>query len=390
VARERVRAHLDACADCRAELEALEGLGQVLRDTPPHEPEASYWERFADRVEARLPQVQVPSRTLVERLSAWLLPGGRLDWPRAVGAAATVTLVVFVSVLGLRQDPSPVTSEGSPEVALAPAPAPEPKSDPEQGRRKEAPTKASQSPPRRQGRTAAESPREALAPERGRAEPEEVASAELPEVLHGAPTSVDEADALPPAQAGETRFALEKKERSNAPATAARQAVATEELFDAPAPQGVARMLQSPAAPIVHAFVTAALAADSARAREHLSVATRQASVHESDREQMRRWLGGGSAGLQSGIASSRLGAVTAESAAHEGWLALDALVWPRREDPTYDPLVRALALELTSRASASTAVTERARAYLEWLEERDPAGGDSWRALRERLPRRE
>jgi hypothetical protein len=366
VARERVRAHLDACADCRAELEALEELGQVLRDTPPHEPEASYWERFADRVEARLPQVQVPSRTLVERLSAWLLPGGRLDWPRAVGAAATVTLVVFVSVLGLRQDPSPVTSEGSPEVALAPAPAPEPKSDPEQGRRKEAPTKASQSPPRRQGRTAAESPREALAPERGRAEPEEVASAELPEVLHGAPTSVDEA------------------------ATAARQAVATEELFDAPAPQGVARMLQSPAAPIAHAFVTAALAADSARAREHLSVATRQASVHESDREQMRRWLGGGSAGLQSGIASSRLGAVTAESAAHEGWLALDALVWPRREDPTYDPLVRALALELTSRASASTAVTERARAYLEWLEERDPAGGDSWRALRERLPRRE
>ncbi|UCE01743.1 MAG: zf-HC2 domain-containing protein, partial [Candidatus Latescibacterota bacterium] len=152
VARERVRVHLDACAACRAELLALEELRGVLRDTPAHEPDASYWERFADRVEARLPQAQAPSRSLVERLSAWLLPAGRLDWPRALGAAATVTLVVFVSVLGLRQER--VTPEGSPEVALAPPPPPAPAREPvpgpdrEQGKRKETPTKASQSPPR--------------------------------------------------------------------------------------------------------------------------------------------------------------------------------------------------------------------------------------------------
>ncbi|UCE03907.1 MAG: hypothetical protein JSW67_06945, partial [Candidatus Latescibacterota bacterium] len=221
------------------------------------------------------------------------------------------------------------------------------------------------------------------------AEREELESALVLDALEEAPASVD-ADAPPPVLAPKpaTRFALEKKERSHAPATAG-EAVATEELFDAPAPQAAVRMLQAPAAPTVHAFVSAALAADTVQARELLAVATRQGSVQESDREQMRRWLGGGSAGLQSGIASSRLAAVPTEGSADAGWLALDALVWPRRDDPVYDPVVRALALELTSRAPVSTAITERAHAYLEWLEERDPAGHDSWRALREGLPPR-
>lgn len=149
--RDVVESHLAHCPDCRAMLADLAALDAALASSPVPDPGPAYWARFADRVEARTRPAPEPARGY-ERLTAWLFSGGHFAWPRAVGALAACTLVLYVGLRGVhtdetilaprrevpqlkapeldvavpRADAPPAASAPAPQSAPAPAPPPPP------------------------------------------------------------------------------------------------------------------------------------------------------------------------------------------------------------------------------------------------------------------------
>ncbi len=74
--RKKVEAHIQTCADCRSELEAMQALSNLLREAPAL-PEEAHPERFVSQVQLRIGAQ--PARPLWQRglrTSWWLAPAG--------------------------------------------------------------------------------------------------------------------------------------------------------------------------------------------------------------------------------------------------------------------------------------------------------------------------
>lgn len=93
----RVEAHLAACSECRAKLEALEALSSLLKETPPDEAFLSA-DRFADNLALRLPRRPAEtSRRQLGTIGRWLVPVGLLLAWFFIDAAFSVSSVVTLA-----------------------------------------------------------------------------------------------------------------------------------------------------------------------------------------------------------------------------------------------------------------------------------------------------
>ena len=109
------RRHLEACGDCRAEVEELRESLLGLASVGVPEPSPLYWEAFRRQVGGRLESEARPNRW-----SSWWLPG------LAVAAAAIVAVFLLRPPVGSLPSPS-----GS--VALLPAWTPLPDAERDEG-----------------------------------------------------------------------------------------------------------------------------------------------------------------------------------------------------------------------------------------------------------------
>ncbi|MFQ5599962.1 MAG: anti-sigma factor family protein [Candidatus Krumholzibacteriia bacterium] len=440
--RERLEAHLGGCALCSSELEALREVHARLCEIPPHDPGASYWKRFPERVASRLPgPVSAGPERFYERLAAWFLPSGRLAWPRAATALATITLVTYVGVRGFRDaelpPPAAVRPE-PPDVAAAPdaseppvrekmesgralaqrrsatpqAPAPSPLGPPPSP--PAPPSPPLQKPVPAPGALVLEAPDARLADEAsfGIDAPSEATdeSKGRPDVIRIAePLGKPRVTVVLDAQ-GPDAAAKAKRQGVTLPGQAVlRPTGPAAHGLDQVARMGVATDLGRPGVPELEivGFVSAAIAGDSAAARSVYARLAAQAAagrgphaaaidadrVTNVDLEHMREWLRlSAPHGLAQperrrlDVSGSR---VPDSSTGEAALLALDRLVWPRHAEAALQSVVEALAVQLARRAGSSVLVRQRARAYLEWLA--DHADGHEtrgdWRQRLERLP---
>jgi len=91
------RAHLDACAECRARQQELGLVLAMVDDSDVPEPDATFEAQMWRRLQPALRAARRPARSgLVERLRAWLSPQTSGHWQLAGGLAALV-LVAFVA-----------------------------------------------------------------------------------------------------------------------------------------------------------------------------------------------------------------------------------------------------------------------------------------------------
>ncbi len=96
--RQRVAAHLRACADCRAEARAIEKSWELLAEIKEIEPDPNYRIRFWRSVDARMP---------------WYATLGRYfqpvffqqRWLPAVAGAAIVVMISIIAVVQFLQSP---------------------------------------------------------------------------------------------------------------------------------------------------------------------------------------------------------------------------------------------------------------------------------------------
>jgi predicted anti-sigma-YlaC factor YlaD len=91
--RQQLKAHMESCAQCRVEWDALNTLDRMLTVSPMMHPTAG----FADRVEARLDRFEAQRRTLL---------GGLI----LLGAAAALCLLAVPSLLNGR---NPIEAYGT-------------------------------------------------------------------------------------------------------------------------------------------------------------------------------------------------------------------------------------------------------------------------------------
>ncbi len=121
------REHLESCAWCRQEVEALAGVLKDVAATDMPEPSPLFWEHFSARVSEAvrhepsapgLPRRGAPWRAAANRLRhARLSPGWRL-------AVAAVGVLAIVAALAVRLDrPDSPASVASREPATSPAPS---------------------------------------------------------------------------------------------------------------------------------------------------------------------------------------------------------------------------------------------------------------------------
>lgn len=97
--RRAVAAHLDVCADCRAEAARLEETVALLRTTPDPDPPAGFWPGF---------MIQLEERIAREPVSLWKNLRRRLSLPTLAPTAATaIVVVVFVISTLLRPTTAP-------------------------------------------------------------------------------------------------------------------------------------------------------------------------------------------------------------------------------------------------------------------------------------------
>ncbi len=109
--RERVRKHLDACAECRRELAGLERVDALFRAAAVPEVEAREW----GRVEAALDEAMSTAPVSIEALRERPARRGLLGWwlfPAAAVAAAAIIVAVFLF------SPAAPPPEPSAEVTL--------------------------------------------------------------------------------------------------------------------------------------------------------------------------------------------------------------------------------------------------------------------------------
>lgn len=99
--RRRVEAHLSACADCRAELEVLQGLSARLQVSPPM-PARTPSEQFVSQVRLRLAprKAPTPGRARLRQAAGVWLPLGVLGlW--AFGQAVLLVSGVALALVAL-------------------------------------------------------------------------------------------------------------------------------------------------------------------------------------------------------------------------------------------------------------------------------------------------
>lgn len=130
-------------------------------------------------------------------------------------------------------------------------------------------------------------------------------------------------------------------------------------------------------------FVTAALASDAATARV-LAEDLRQVAAGDTV------LLGSVNAWLQSGVPSAPAARSLMAEPQPRAILALDALVWPHRNDAAWRSALEEMARRLVAAAPHSEALRSRAVAHAEWLAQESPdeAGRAHWRETVERLRR--
>lgn len=372
--RARVEAHLQACARCGQELETWRGLHAQLRDAAVPDPGAAYWSRFATRVHERLPGAASSRTPWVERLAGWFAPSERIAWGRVAGAFAIVTLVTYVGMRGFEPDRvqgiKPPAESGhsmttqptvpSPAPAATPPPGPEPSVTEDVDLARPAPIPSRRSP---------------ALPKQSAAAPDADAPEERAGVASAERAAADARSATQPVASHVTNSALAERSVADEVAKTERPAAGAMP----PAPGTATQRAQVPSTPgaedDVRTFVAAALVGDTLAARAMRdAMAARDPAAAQL--KPMDAWLQ-----LPVPSAAGVRRATTAELA------ALDALLWPRREQPALRPHVEELARRLTQHAE-DAALRARAVAYVEWLAETAPdaAGRAAWRATLESL----
>ena len=407
----RVEAHLRACARCAEELASWRRLDAQLSATDVPDPGAAYWSRFAARVQARLPVTAAPRAPWVERVVGWFVPAERIAWARVAGAFAVVTLVTYVGMRGFEPDRiqrrdgelqrpratgvRPDVPEG--DAGLTPSRAPKEVSAAARAATEAAP------------RGATDTQRAPVVAESGAAKraPGVAAGGVADFSLRAHPESVPAPEPSPTAQGVAPEFAKAARTGPEAGAHAPGQAPARDSVggvkadLAEPLASSAAAKTASPlagAAPMasgtsmraalpradgveaaVRTFVAAALAGDTLAARvQRDAVAAAAASAVEL--QHMDAWL-------HPMAPLGRESAAVPSSQTEAGLSALDALVWPRREQPALRPHVELLARRLLDHAD-DPQQRERAVAYAQWLAQTSPdaARRSLWQALLDAL----
>lgn len=89
----QVEKHLVECEECRAELESLKGLSDLLRDVPT--PEFTPSERFAAQVSLRLPHAKPKAtKSKAQEIGWWMIPVSLLLLWVFIGTVEAVSDVV--------------------------------------------------------------------------------------------------------------------------------------------------------------------------------------------------------------------------------------------------------------------------------------------------------
>ena len=116
-APSRHSGHLDECAACRADVEALRAVLARAADDRVPEPSPLFWDHFSARVSEALRDEPIPSS------ASWL---SRLQRPLttwAVAAAALVLVILTVVWRATLHAPSPVGSFTAPSTVASTSPA---------------------------------------------------------------------------------------------------------------------------------------------------------------------------------------------------------------------------------------------------------------------------
>ena len=113
---KELRAHLEACQDCRELARDFASIVQGAKGLASHEPSAAVWPKIAAEVRGALREAPAVARERRSRLGTFLKPAG---W---VYAAAAALVLVIVGGIVIKQKPwstAAVAKQGSVEFTLA-------------------------------------------------------------------------------------------------------------------------------------------------------------------------------------------------------------------------------------------------------------------------------
>jgi hypothetical protein len=115
----QVEKHLAECGECRAELESLKGLSNLLHEAPA--PEFTPSERFAAQVSLRLPHAKPGvTRSKAQEVGWWMIPVSLLLLWVFVGTTEVVSNMVLTAnrlgLLSLNDAPTWLASDPSNEA----------------------------------------------------------------------------------------------------------------------------------------------------------------------------------------------------------------------------------------------------------------------------------
>lgn len=377
--RQAVEAHVASCAECAAALAAARRVARAVADVPVPDPGAAYWARFADRVEARLEPRPAAMETppIYERLLRWLVPPGRWGWVGTASVVATATLVVYVGMRGYKPQPASMPNGITRVQPGAPQPAP-----------------PAAAPPSAAGPEPSPVPR-AAAPGRA-ATKESVVRRVAPQVAAPPPprqASRKGAAPLPaaqePVQTGAASESPRQGQMDQAPAAPVQETLQAQA---APAEERPPGAVEDPVLAFAHASLVGSHQA--ARVRYAALVQDDLAAVPDADRPLVRGWDEAGTARADDGPAAAfapkarvQKDLAPKETAPSRAQLQiLDALVWPRREQPGARETVVALTLAWQRVADADAQARGRVRVLAAWLAGTSPTSDEKtrWEAVRD------
>jgi hypothetical protein len=113
-----LEAHIEQCAECRAELQSIRSLFSALRNAEPEDPGELFWKQFRNNVRE---QIDASPRMRAAH-TARALP----SWAGRAAMAAALLAAVISGAWFLRPHSKPVTKALAPAVAATPDPAPAP------------------------------------------------------------------------------------------------------------------------------------------------------------------------------------------------------------------------------------------------------------------------